>query len=46
MTYIRLPPDEEDEELLDVEGVHETGNNERRLSLISSASDENLLKNQ
>ncbi|CAB3991312.1 protocadherin Fat 2 [Paramuricea clavata] len=47
MNYMNLPSDEEDEDLLDPASDHEDDNdNGRRLSLISAASDDNLLRNE
>jgi hypothetical protein len=44
---MNLPSDEEDEDLLDPASDHEDDNdNGRRLSLISAASDDNLLRNE
>jgi hypothetical protein len=46
MNYLSLPTDEDDEELLDPVSDNEDNDNEGRLSLISAASDDNLLRNE
>ena len=45
MNYMNLPSDEEDDDLLNA-GDESNHENEGRLSLISAASDENLLRNE
>ena len=44
--YMSLPSDEEDDDLLDAASDNEDNDDDARLSLISSASDDNLLRNE
>ena len=44
--YMSLPSGEEDDDLLDAASDKEDNDSHARLSLISAASDENLLRNE
>ena len=46
MNYVSLPTDEEDDDLLDAASDQEANDSNARLSLISAASDDNLLRNE